>query len=378
MSFKTTLARPLVPALVGLLVLGACTDQLDFDLRGGMGGGLDTARSVTTESAPRPTPDARGVISYPGYQVAVARRGDTVSSLAARVGLPADELARFNGLTPETGLRADEIVALPRRVSETGTGSGVDIAAIAGGAIDRAAPRNGTAGPAGATSPGVEPIRHRVGRGETAFSIARLYNVSPRALGDWNGLGPDLAVRDGQYLIIPLPVQAAVTSTALDQPTAPGAGSPTPVPPSASTPLPREGTAATAAPPSPGLGSQTTAATPRAQLSMPVQGRITRPFTRGRNDGIGFDAPAGATVSAAEAGEVMAITRDTDQMQIAVIRHASGLLTVYANIDRLSVARGDRVRRGQEIAKVAAGGPGFFHFEVRDGTTAVDPVPYLQ
>jgi hypothetical protein len=38
-------------------------------------------------------PDAQGVISYPGYQVAVARRGDTVGSVAARVGLSAQELA---------------------------------------------------------------------------------------------------------------------------------------------------------------------------------------------------------------------------------------------------------------------------------------------
>ena len=41
-------------------------------------------------------------------------------------------------------------------------------------------------------------------RGETAYTIARLYNVSAKSLAEWNGLGPDLAVREGQYLLIPV------------------------------------------------------------------------------------------------------------------------------------------------------------------------------
>ena len=36
--------------------------------------------------------------SYPGYQVAVARRGDTAASVAARIGLSASELANYNAI----------------------------------------------------------------------------------------------------------------------------------------------------------------------------------------------------------------------------------------------------------------------------------------
>ena len=86
---------------------------------------------------------------------------------------------------------------------------------------------------------GVEPVRHKVERGETAYTIARLYDVSVRSLADWNGLGSDLSVREGQYLLIPVALpdsgdnrQAAAATTQ------PGAGSPTPEPPSASRPLP--------------------------------------------------------------------------------------------------------------------------------------------
>jgi len=82
-------------------------------------------------------------------------------------------------------------------------------------------------------------------------------------------------------------------------------------------------------------------------------------------------------VRAADAGTVAAITRDTEKIPILVIRHAGGLLTVYANIDGITVKKGDRVKRGQKIAVVRKGKPSFVHFEVRKGIDAVDPMPYL-
>ena len=46
--------------------------------------------------------------------------------------------------------------------------------------------------------------------------------------------------------------------------------------------------------------------------------------------------------------------------------------------DRLKVAKGDKVARGQAIAVVRSGNPAFLHFEVRRGVDSVDPMPYLQ
>ena len=48
-----------------------------------------------------------------------------------------------------------------------------------------------------------EPIRHKVSRGETAFTISRLYNVSIRSLAEWNGLDSNFTIREDQYLLIP-------------------------------------------------------------------------------------------------------------------------------------------------------------------------------
>ncbi len=371
--------------------LSACStdpNALDWDLR--PADAFTTAPAALAAETTRPAPDGRGVISYPGYQVAVARRGDTVGSIAARVGLPAAELASYNAVSPDAVLNQGEVLALPRRVADGGAaGAGavpgapiqsgtIEVTTLAAGAIDRA---QGTGQGAAPVAPGgVEPIRHRVERGETAYSIARLYNVSARSVAEWNGLGPDLAVREGQYLLIPVGVQtAAAAPTPVTQP---GQGSPLAPPPSAAQPLPAERPTA-AAQPAPGTPERETLGTERttasaARLAMPAEGSIVRGFVPGRTAGIDIGAAGGSPVKAAADGTVAAITRDTDQVSILVLRHADGLLTVYANIDNIQVAKGDSLKRGQTFAAVRAANPAFLRFEVRKGVEAVDPLPYLQ
>ena len=60
-----------------------------------------------------------------------------------------------------------------------------------------------------------------------------------------------------------------------------------------------------------------------------------------------------------------------------MVRHADGLLTVYANIQNIRVGRGDSVSRGATVADVGPGDPSFLHFEVRRGFEAVDPNDFL-
>lgn len=374
-------------AVAALLALTACSSapDLDWDLRSRG----DTTQAARSATANRPAADPRGVISYPDYQVAVAQRGDTVASVAGRLGLSADELARMNALKPTDPLRAGELLVLPTRVASgavpvTGSNVGVvvgggpvDVSSIATTALDRV----GGAQPAAAPAPtGSGPLRHKVLRGETAFTIARLYNVSAKALAEWNGLGPDLGVREGQTLLIP-----TITGAAPDPepvPTPPGAGSPTPEPPSASKPLPDEDIAPAAEategkPASPDLGEDRTSAS-SSQLAMPVSGSILRGYSKGKNDGIDIAASAGTPVKAAADGTVAAITKDTDQVPIIVIRHADNLLTVYAGVDGLKVKKGDKVSRGQAIAAIRAGNPSFLHFEVRRGVDSLDPTDFLK
>lgn len=388
---RTPLARFMIAGAC-VLSLAGCEGGLDFDLRDRTGG-FGTAGAVRGPVPDRPNADARGVISYPGYQVAVARRGDTVESVAARVGLGTDEVAKFNGLEPGMTLRAGEIVALPRRVSEptdTAASGSRDVTAIASAAIQRA---GGSATPAGTITPergSTDPIRHQVVRGETAYSIARLYGISVRALADWNGLGPDLAVREGSYLIIPQVQQASASSNDVTTETLPGEGSSTPTPPSSVEPLPNSdekpaATAQTEKPASPNLANERTTASAGGKLSMPVQGSIIRPYQKGRNEGIDISAAAGSNVSAAASGTVAAVTKSTDNVAIVILRHdgaafgsSEPILTVYANLESISVERGTKVSRGQTLGKVRAGDPAFIRFEVRRGFDTLDPTDYLQ
>ncbi|QUJ77886.1 LysM peptidoglycan-binding domain-containing M23 family metallopeptidase [Sulfitobacter albidus] len=392
--------------------LAGCAEPLDFDLRG-LGGGFTTANAVQAPLADRPQPDDRGVISYPNYQVAVARRGDTLRDVATRVGLDAAQLASFNGIDADVALRRDEIIALPARVAEPSPATGaratgpiqpVDINAVAGGAIDRvpATPGVQTAALEPAPTPaaprrqtGNEPIRHKVERGETAFTIARLYGVPAASLAEWNGLGADFAIRAGQFLLIPVaqqqPPRRAPAPTVEATP-APGQGSATPTPPSATKPLPAEKVAPAAEaapaptqqaakpaePPKPVADVGKTTQTAKAgKLLRPVSGTIIRDYAKGKNEGINIKAAPGTAVKAADAGTVAAITKSGDGIPIVVVRHAGNLLTVYANVTDVSVKKGDSVSRGQSIAKLRSGDDSFVHFEVREGFDSVDPNTFL-
>ena len=402
-----TMMKQVLITSVAFGLLAACDKPFDFDLRD-MAKGFDTSDAVAAMPS-RPRPDDRGVISYPNYQVVVAKRDDTITTIASRLGLNAAELASHNGIGADVKLRRDELVALPKRVAEPSPATGaaqtgpiqpatgtLDVAAIATTALDRAGPQTPVAtAPMNATAPvvqtGSEPVQHKVARGETIFSISRLYNVPVKSIADWNGVGPELSVREGQFLLIPAAGQTAPVRTASAAPvatppaeeTAPGAGSQTPVPPSASTPLPDETPSApipaASVPQAPDLG--TPAAQPatnaNATLAYPVQGSIIRAYAAGRNEGIDIGAPAGTSVKSAASGTVAAVTTDTSGVAIVVIKHSGGLLTVYTNLDGVTVTKGASVSKGQSIGKVRAGDPSFVHFEVRRGLTSADPADFL-
>ena len=390
--------RSVMFASVALVGLAACDRDgnipernFDWDLRN-LAGGFNTTEAA--QNLPnRPRPDDRGIISYPNYQVVVANRGESVRQIATRLNLNANELAAHNAVDPDVPLRRDEIIALPNRVAEPSPATGaittgpiqpptVNVTTLASGAIDRAGEQTITPNNAAAPQTGQEPGLHRVARGETAFQVARLYNIPPESLAEWNGLGSDLEIREGQQLLIPVagatPPPRAATPAAVE---APGEGSATPTPPSATVPLPPvDATPRAADPeppvPTPDIGQTSNPAT-SAPFVYPVQGSIIRAYNPGRNEGIDIGVPAGTTVNAAADGTVAAITQNTNGAEIIVVRHTGNILTVYVNVENLVVSKGDSVSQGQGIASVAAGSPSFLHFEVRDGLESVDPSDFL-
>ena len=80
---------------------------------------------------------------------------------------------------------------------------------------------------------------------------------------------------------------------------------------------------------------------------------------------------------AAEKGLVAAITSDTQEVPIIVLKHEGNLLTVYAGIGDIAVKEKDEVSRSQVIGKIQPGNPSFLHFEVRRGFESIDPMEFL-
>ena len=356
---------------VALTSVAACSGNFDFDVRDQFGGLLDTSSAARSAAANRPTPDARGVITFPTYQVVVAKNGDRIGNVATRINADAGALGRYNGISQEAILRHGEIVALPSSIVATGATG----APLAPTVVDISELSDTPVSPSQPT--GVEPIRHRVLEGETAFTIARLYKVTADDLAEWNGLGPEKEVRTGQYLLIP------VTKNSTQAISAPGEGSITPVPPSSTRPQlrtdlqPGQLTTAPTTSPIADTGATTQASSIDSRFVRPASGNIIRSYRKGDNEGIDIGTAAGAPVVAADDGTVAAVTKDTNGVPIVVIKHMDGLLTVYTNVDGLAVKKGDRVTRGQKIAKVRAGTPSFLHFEVRKGLESVDPDDYI-
>jgi len=362
--------------LAVVVALSGCGAGLDLDLRNNIGKGtLDTSSGARAAVGKRPVPDERGILKYPNYEVAVARRGDTVGTVAARVGVNPAELARFNGLKSNTDLRDGEILALPKGVKsapvKTSSGTAVTPTIVE---ISELEPAKTTANTTNTSEPG----QHRVVSGETASIIARRYNIPVDVLAEWNGLNSKRTIRTGQVLLIPQKRDIENASAV----TGPGEGTATPVPPSSTRPEPRENpgpeapTPAAAAPVT-DLKPATSVSSSKTKFVMPVQGSIIRDYKKGSNEGIDIAAPAGTSVRAADGGVVAAITKDTNGVPIVVIKHSGNILTVYTNVDNLSVKKGDAVKRGQTIAKVRAGSPSFVHFEVRKGLNSVDPNEYV-
>ncbi len=377
MTRRLQLASILSLAMVGIT---ACALRPDIDIRSNLGG-FSTAEAARTSITDRPDADSRGLISYPNFQFVVARDGDTVETVARRINVGTLDLAQYNSIPPDTALREGEILALPYPVdpSSPEDSQPIDLETLASRALSDT-PIEPEQSVVPDTNTGNYPIRHRVGRGETAYTIARLYQVPVQSLASWNGLDSNFTVREGQYLLILDPNQDSAASVGAEIVTteisSPGTGTATPTPPSAQQPLPdtvaERGAAPIAAP-------EAFLETPvsSAPMARPVNGKVIRDFEKGKSDSIVFSAEPASPVNAAADGTVVAITSDANRVPIVIVRHPNNIMSVYANLDEIMISKGDTVKKGQQIAQLRDEPNSYLHFEIREGLEAVDPTNYL-
>ena len=119
------------------------------------------------------------------------------------------------------------------------------------------------------------------------------------------------------------------------------------------------------------------------EFRWPARGRIIQGFKSGSggNDGINIAVPEGTSVRAAEGGVVAYAGSELKGYgNLVLIRHPNGFVSAYANNGAIDVKRGETVKRGQEIAKSGQSGnvsSPQLHFELRKGSTPVDPTQFL-
>jgi murein DD-endopeptidase MepM/ murein hydrolase activator NlpD len=267
--------------------------------------------------------------------------------------------------------------------------------------------RSSTGAPQAALSRPVQGGIHLVAPAETLSSIARLYGKSRAEVAQANNIKPDTSVRIGQRLTIPgvgqAGIKSATTQTAQKKPE-PAAkpivgATAAPKPAQLAAPNTKIASAAPTAPvatarlASPAADAATEAAKDSQAtvtgavptFRWPVRGRVIAGFgakPNGQaNDGINLAVPEGTSVKAAEDGVVAYSGNELKGYgNLVLVRHSNGFVTAYAHASELKVKRGETVKRGQIIALAGQTGTVTspqLHFEIRKGSTPVDPSQYL-
>lgn len=242
--------------------------------------------------------------------------------------------------------------------------------------------------------------------GDTLLSIARRTGASVSDIKRANGLD-DSTIRIGQTLTVPggnvaatkvasVEAKAAAptkevakprTESAAPEPYTPPATAEKAARPSAETASKQSQPTTTV---SQEVESKVAAIAPDAtgisQFRWPVQGRVISRFGEKvgsrRNDGLNISVPRGTPVKAAENGVVIYAGDGLKEFgNTVLVKHDDGLVTVYGHADSISVERGAKVKRGQEVAKSGMSGDTdvpVLHFEVRKNSAPVDPTKFLQ
>jgi murein DD-endopeptidase MepM/ murein hydrolase activator NlpD len=356
---------------------------------GGVSGG---GRGISSY-APPSQPPIETTATVPPRSVAAARpaaqngttiivgTSDTLDILAKRYNVSSAAILQANGYKGPRVLSPGQQLIIPRQT-----------------AVAAAAPALAPAASKPVAAAAAPSSVHIVNRGDTLMSIARRNHVPVAELAKANNLDQSAKLSLGMKLTVPgsksaavAPVAQPVIAAAPAQPAAPVAASATKMaaaggPPqaarlaSATTNVAEEKPVVEQASIKP---SEATGALPT--FRWPVRGKVITSYgakTNGKsNDGINLAVPEGTPVKAAEDGVVAYSGNELKGYgNLVLVRHSNGYVTAYAHASELMVKRGDTIKRGQIIAKSGQSGEvgsPQLHFEIRKGSSPVDPLQFL-
>ena len=334
---------------------------------------VSTASLPPAQAPYAPAPQNRVASSQPvggsaaGWSVVggspiVVAQGDDAESVSRRYGVPTSALIKSNGLTSGSQIHAGMHLVIPV-YSASGEPNGAKPKKVA--AADDADVSSAKHAKAKAAKEDVADATPKAkSKGKLDDKVAAKSADKPTSkVADKNGDKP-AAKAPAQQLTAKNDVDTQTTTAKKSQPD---------VTPTAS--VKPNDTAA------PMTSAQADAAGVTPEFRWPARGRIIEAFKAGGNDGINIAVPEGTSVRAAESG-VVAYAGDElkGYGNLVLIRHPNGFVTAYANNGELDVKRGETVKRGQIIAKSGQTGnvnSPQLHFELRKGSTPVDPTSYL-
>ena len=360
-------------------------------------------------SAQPPAPRQQAVPqnwSWDGGTAVVVAQGETLDTISKRHGVPPSAILQANNMSHAGQLQPGQRLVIPRVQHQLSAAPQVSAPATRVAANPTYVP----AAPAGGNA-------HIVASGDTLYSLARHYRLTPMAIARANNVGLDHKIRIGERIVIPgsaaiaprtaqaASIQQRPAQVAQAQPVAPAPRIATKpeTPPAAkqSTAAKPQGSApkiASAEPPATAhvvtpaadplpesAPTGTTGGAPSASFRWPVRGRVITGFgpkaSGGQNDGINVAVPEGTPIKAAEDGVVAYAGSELKGYgNLVLVRHSNGFVTAYAHASELGVKKGETIKRGQVIGKAGATGnvtSPQLHFEVRKGATPVDPTQYL-
>jgi murein DD-endopeptidase MepM/ murein hydrolase activator NlpD len=353
--------------------------------------------SEVTGSVVAPTsvvrkPTSSGQWSWDGGTAVTVARGETVEIIAHRHGVPVGAVLEANNLASSTAIQPGQRLVIPRYIPSLATPAAAPITTHA---AEPPAPKLASVSSVPVAAPtytgaisnqhAAVPVNsgvHVVAAGDTLTKIAHQYGKSVAEIVKANNIQPTGKLNIGDRIVIPgtrvsNAKPEAEPAAAPVKPAANKVAAAAAATQSASMVTPAE------APVSEGAPKAAADATPG--FRWPVRGRIIAGFgpkpNGQQNDGIDVAVPENTPVKAAEDGEVAYAGNELKGYgNLVLVKHPNGYVTAYAHAKELLVKRGDKIKRGDVIAKSGQSGnvdAPQLHFEVRKGSAPVDPMQFL-
>jgi lipoprotein NlpD len=227
---------------------------------------------------------------YAQERVHTVQKGETLYSIARALGIKADDLIKYNGITDPSRILAGQKLKIPPA---------------------------GTSG-----TPASGSVVYRVVKGDTLYGIAREFSVTIASIQELNGLSANYVLRAGDVLKIPANAAASAKAETTQSATQQG----------------------TAAP----KGTEQSAVN---QVKWPIAARELSYMT-GKLSGVVLTGIRSESVYSLTRGTVLSAGPYRGFGKVVIIQVDGGYYYVYGGLESLSLKEGDRVGPGSEVGKL--------------------------